>query len=356
MIAPGAAPRHDVPATLDAIEECHRRGWTDGLPVVPPTEERVADMLDHVALAPDHMLGEVPARRRALTAELAAANAVMAGCLPAYFPVVLAAMEALFEHDPNIVHEVSAATNAPALLILVNGPVRGRLGIDGGENFLSPGRRPSMSIARAVRLILTNVFASRPGVLDRGCMGSVARHGVCFGEEEERSPWPPFHTTRGFHAADSTVTVASIQDPEMLGNRYGQTAESLLDATVDAMVSHGLAVHFTFTPSQWFWIPGHWHAEMLRRQGWDRARMQQYVWERALRSHASLKRLGAMRGEIGPGDEAAFVRALPRPEDLFIVRAGGDTGIYSTLFKVYVGMPATTVRIREPASAREAAT
>jgi hypothetical protein len=347
-----SAPRYEIAATLDAIDECYRRGWTDGLPVVPPTAERVAAMLGHAGLAADHVLGEVPARRRVLTAELAAANAVMAGCLPEHFPVVLAAMEALFEHDPNIVHEVSAATNAPALLLLVNGPIRARIGLNCGENFLSPGPRANATIPRAVRLILRNVFASRPGVLDRGCMGSVSRHGVCFGEDEERSPWPPFHTTRGFDAAASTVTVASVQDPEMLGNRYGQTAESLLDSVVDAMVSHGLAVHFTFSATQWFWIPGYWHAEMLHRQGWDRPGLQAYVFERAWRTRAALKRIGAQRGEITAEDETARTRALSSPEDLFVVRAGGDTGIYSTLFKVYVGMPATTVRIHEPGGHR----
>ena len=343
-------PVHEIPDTLDALDECYRRGWTDGLPVVPPTAERVAAMLEHVGLAPDHVLGEVPVRRRLLTAELAAANAVMAGCLPEYFPVVRAAMDALFEHDPNIVHEVSAATNAPALLLLVNGPIRARIDLNCTENFLSPGRRANATIGRAVRLILTNVFGSRPGVLDRGCMGSVSRYSVCFGEDEERSPWSPLHVTRGFRPEQSTVTVASIQDPEMLGNRYGQTAESLMDAVADAMASHGLAVHFTFTETQWVWVVGHWHAQMLSRQGWDRPRMQQYVGERAWRSRAQLKRLGALRGEVTPEDETARILAAPRPEDIFIVKAGGDSGIYSTLFKVYIGMPATTVRIHEPAA------
>lgn len=343
----GRALQYDATDTVDAIEECYRRGWTDGLPVVPPVADKVADMLASMGLAPEHVVGEVPVRRRVLTAERAAANAVMAGCLPEHFPVVLAAMEAFFEHDPNILHEVSAATNAPGWLILVNGPLRRRLGLGCTENFLSSANRANATIGRAVRLILMNVLESRPGILDRGCMGSLCRVGVCFGEDEERSPWPPFHVTRGFEPEASTVTVASVQDPEMLGNRYGVTAESLMDATVDAMVSHGLAVHFTFTETQWFWIVGHWHAEMLARQGWTRPRMQQYVWERAWRTRAALKRLGALRGEIVPGDETERLLAAPRPEDIFIVKAGGDSGIYSTLFKVYVGMPATTVRVHE---------
>ncbi|MGQ4809005.1 hypothetical protein NKDENANG_02400 [Candidatus Entotheonellaceae bacterium PAL068K] len=254
MATPKRAPRSQVPDSLDAIEECYRRGWTDGLPVVPPTADRVAAMLDYVGLAAEHVLGEVPVRRRLLTAEQAAANAVIAGCLPAYFPIVLSTMEVLFQHDPNCIHEVASVTNSTGLLMLVNGPIRQLLGLNCTDNLLSPANRANVTIGRAIRLILMNVFEQRPGVLDRGCMGSLTKYGVCFGEAEERSPWAPFHVSRGFASEDSTVTVATIQDPEMLGNRYGQTAESIMEATADAMASHGLAVHFHET--QWLWIVG----------------------------------------------------------------------------------------------------
>jgi hypothetical protein len=339
--------RYEIDDSVDAIEECYRRGWTDGLPVVPATEDKVEAMLAAAGVAPGDVLGEVPVRRRVLTAERAAANAVMAGCLPEYFPVVLAAMEAFFEHDPNILHEISAATNAPGWLILINGPLRRRLDVGCTDNLLSSGRRANSTIGRAVRLILMNVLESRPGILDRGCMGSLCKLGVCFGEDEERSPWPPFHVRRGFAAAESTVTVASIQDPEMLGNRYGLTAESLMDATVDSMRTHGLGVHFTFMDNQWFWIVGHWHAEMLAREGWTPERMREYVFERAWRTRAEMKRLGALRGDIVTGDDMERIFATPGADDIFIVKAGGDSGIYSTLIKGYVGMPATTVRVRE---------
>lgn len=338
----------------DPIDECYRRGWTDGLPVVPPTTERVAEMLAHAGLAPDQVLGEVPVRRRVLTAERAAANAVMAGCLPAHFLVLLAALDALFEHDGNIVHEISAATNAPGFLILVNGPIRQRLAIACTDNVLSATNRANATIGRALRLIFMNVFESRQGILDRACMGSLSKLGLCFGEDEERSPWPAFHTTRGFAAGDSTVTMASIQDPEMVGNRYGQTAESIMDAVADSIATHGLGVHFTFMPNAFLWIVGHWHAQTLAGQGWDRPRMQRYVWERAWRSPADLKRLGMMRGEIVPEDATARVAAASSPDDILIVKAGGESGIYSTVIKIYIGMPATTVSIHEPRPGRNA--
>jgi hypothetical protein len=148
--------------------------------------------------------------------------------------------------------------------------------------------------------------------------------------------------------------MASIQDPEMVGNRYGQTAESVMDAVADSIATHGLGVHFTFMDNAWLWLVGHWHAELLARQGWDRPRMQRYVWERAWRSRADLKRLGMMRGEILAEDAATPVRAAASPEDILIVKAGGDSGIYSTLIKIYVGMPATTMRVHEPRMERNA--
>ncbi len=330
---------------MDVIEECYRLGWSDGLPVVPPTVQRVEAMLKAVALPPDQVLGEVPVRRRALTAEHAAANAVMAGCLPEYFPVVLATMDAMFQHDPNCIHEASAATNSPGILILVNGPIRNEIGLNCTGNLFSPGHRANATIGRAIRLILINVFEQRPNILDRGCMGSLTKFGVCIGEDEERSPWEPFHVSRGFNDNQSAVTVATVQDPEMLGNRYGGTAESLMDATADAMASHGLGIYLNDAP--WFWVVGHWHAEMLDRQGWSRRRIQEYVYEKAWRSRAQMKRLGAVRGDIVDGDEDIPVPAAPSPEAILILKAGGDSGIYSELLMNYHGLPALTVPIRD---------
>ena len=336
---------HEVDGTLDAIEECFRHGWTDGLPVVPPTLERVEAMLEYVSLPPGQVLGEVPVRRRALTAEHAAANAVMAGCLPEYFPVVLATMDAMFRHDPNCIHEASAATNSPGILVLVNGPIRQEIGINCTGNLFSPGHRANSTIGRAIRLILMNVFEQRVNVLDRGCMGSLTKFGVCVGEDEENSPWEPFHVSRGFDIQQSTVTVATIQDPEMLGNRYGVTAESLMDATADAMASHGLGIYLNDAP--WFWVVGHWHAEMLGRLGWDRRSIQQYVFENSWRTREQMKRLGAVNGQVEAGDEGIRVPAAPSPEGILIFKGGGDSGIYSELMMNYHGLPAITIPIRD---------
>ena len=343
MVANRRARTYEVEETHDLTEECYRRGWTDGSPVVPPTADRIAEMLDYVGLAPDHVIGEVPVRRRSLTAEQAAANAVMAGCLPAYFPVVLATLEVLFQYDPNCVHHASCTTNCATLGIMVNGPIRHRIGLNCTNDMLSPGNRANSTIGRAVRLMMINVFEQRPGLLDQGCMGSLAKHGVCFGEDEERSPWSPFHVSRGFKPGDSTVTVATIQDPEMVCNRYGLTAESVMDAVAEVIASHGMA---TFG-HQWIWIVGYWHAQMLSSQGWGRPAMQQYVWERAWRTQAHLKRIGAVIGEAAPEDDKIRVYAAGSPEDIFIMAGGGDSGSYSEVIMIYNGVPAITNIINE---------
>ena len=338
------ATAHSYPDTLDTIEECYRRGWTDGLPVVPPTADRVQEMLDGVGLAPETVLGEVPVRRRSITAEQAAANAVMAGCLPAYFPVVLATLKALFEHDPNCIHEVSAVTNSTGLITVVNGPIRREIELNCTDNLLSPGNRANATIGRALRLIFINVFEQRPGVLDRGCMGSLTKFGVVFGEDEENSPWEPFHVSMGFSPEQSTVTVATIQDPSMHGNRYGATGESLLDSIADGMASHGLGIYFG-RGIKWFWIVGHWHSELLGRFGWTRRDMQEYLYEKAWRSPGELKRLGMMNGAVAPGDDDAQHRTVDSPDDILIFKAGGDSGIYSELIMNYFGVPAEITTI-----------
>ena len=327
------------------IENCYEMGWTDGLPVVPPTPDRVAEFLEYVGLNPKDMLGEVPVRSRSLNAEQAAANSVMAGCLPEHFPVVLGTMRALFEHDPNCIHELSSVTNSTGVLILVNGPIRKQIGLNCTDNLLSPGNRANSTIARAIRLIRINVFEQRPGLLDRGCMGSPSKHNLCFGEDEENSPWEAFHVSKGFSPDDSTVTVASIQDPAMVSNRYSSgNGEGIMDSVADAMASHGLSTYFN-RGVQWFWIVGHWHSEYLSRFGWDKESMQRYVQKEAWRSKAQLKRLGAIRGDVMPEDENDPVFAAYKPEDIHIIKAGGNSGIYSEVIMNYYGVFATTVKI-----------
>ena len=143
-------------------------GWADGLPVVPATEDLVLEMIQGADLPPEFELGVIQPSNKTVTVEKVAINSVMAGCLPEHFPIVLGAMRALFEHDPNCIHELSSVTNSTGVLILVNGPIRKTIDLNCTDNLLSPGNRANSTIARAIRLILINVFEQRPGLLDRG--------------------------------------------------------------------------------------------------------------------------------------------------------------------------------------------
>ena len=335
--------RLEVDDDFEAVQALYlESGWTDGLPIMPPTLERVEAMLASTPLSPQDIIGEIPPNWGSATVEKLAVNAMMAGCRPEYLPVIIAAVEAMCDEVFNL-YAIQATTHPCAPLIIVNGPICEELGLHGGSGAFGPGWQPNATIGRAVRLMMINVFEQRPGLLDQGCMGSLAKHGVCFGEDEEGSPWSPFHVSRGFKLEDSTVTVATIQDPEMVCNRYGLTAESVMDAVAEVIASHGMA---TFG-HQWIWIVGYWHAQMLSSQGWDRPAMQQYVWERAWRTQAHLKRIGAVIGEAVPEDETIRVYAAGSPEDIFIMAGGGDSGSYSEVIMIYNGVPAITNIINE---------
>src|SRR5260370_53631 len=168
------AMRHAVQSEDDAIEFCFEQGWSDGLPVVPPTEARVQAMLDASGLAADHQIGFIPERRISITAEKVAINAVLAGCRPEYMPVVVAAVEGIC--DPQwAFHGPSTTTSGPAVLLIVNGPITRELNINSRESLFGPGWRANMTIGRALRLVMRNVCGTLPGTLDRSTLGNPGK-------------------------------------------------------------------------------------------------------------------------------------------------------------------------------------
>ena len=180
----------------DAVEFYFERGWADGLPVVPPTDDTVRRFLDEAGRAPSDIVATEPTRGRVITAEKVAINVVMAGCLPEYMPVVLAAIEAMDQPKFNL-HAITARTMGAAVLTVVNGPVAGRLGMNSGVNVFGPGCRPNATIGRAIRLVLTNVSGASPGELDKATLGHPGKYSFCIAEAEDVSPWSPLHVERG---------------------------------------------------------------------------------------------------------------------------------------------------------------
>ena len=232
-----SAERHvETADTIEAIEECFRLGWTDGLPVVPPADYKVREMLAVAGLTGEEELLNLDMRSRVITSENAAANAVMAGCQAEYFPVLVTALRTL-EEERNFVNMAASSTSSPSILMVLNGPIREALGINSRDGLFGPGFRANASIGRAVRLCFMNGFDAWPGQLDRGTLGTPAKYTFCIAENEETSPWEPLHVSRGFAAADSVVTVAVAYNPVSVPNSYAHTGRLL--SICDAAALHG---------------------------------------------------------------------------------------------------------------------
>ncbi len=308
----------------EQIEFCYARGWTDGLPVVPASRLLVAQMLDAAWLKPDTIISGMPSRKVALTAEKVAINAVMAGCKSEYMPVVVAAVKALASEAFGL-HHVASALSGPTIVIVVNGPIAGKLGINAGNNLFGPGERANATIGRALRLILLNCLRYRPGVADRSTMGTPGKYTCCIAENEENHPWQPWHVARGFKPDDSTVTLVAASTLMQIWN-YGNH-EQLLRSIGDAMSFLGSIAILGRTPGAI--VLGGEHAEILRASGWSLRRMQDFVVEHTARNNADLKRAGRIDGEVTPEDEQTMHYALDTPEDVVFLCGGSSIGALS---------------------------
>lgn len=230
-LSPLRSTAYDLAEALDVNEWYQERGWTDGLPIVPPTAERVWACLEAAALAPTDVVALESVRQRPIVAEKVAINAVMAGCVPAYMPVVVAVLRAMAQEPFNL-HGSTASTGGSAQLIVVNGPIRAALGMNATHNVLGNGNRANASIGRAIRLVLINVLGCVPGQLDRSTLGHPGKFTLCIAEDEEDSPWMPLAQERGVPVGQSGVTVMSCISPRQLLNEWTHDPEEIL-ALVD---------------------------------------------------------------------------------------------------------------------------
>ena len=316
--------RYAVNDLGEAIDLCYEKGWTDGLPVIPPTPERVHAMLDAVRLAPQHQVVYIAHRAVAITAEKVAINAVLAGCTPACMPVVLAAIEAI--GDPAWgYHGPGTSTGGAAVLIVVNGPIAQELDINAGDNLFGPGWRANATIGRAVRLIMRNVCGSRPGTLDRGTLGHPGKLSYVIAENEAESPWPPLHVERGFSPTQSAVTVMAAEAPHQFYNQLSNTAEGILTTLCDDMRISGNVVG----QPQYLVILAGEHMRTIASDGWTKAQIRQFIFDHTQNSLAHLKRTQRLSGTVTPEDETRLRPLIESPEDVFIVAAGGRAGAFS---------------------------
>ncbi len=308
----------------EQIEFCYARGWTDGLPVVPATTPLVREMLAAGGYQADDVIAEMPSRKVAVTAEKVAINAVMAGCKPEYMPVVAASVKALA--DPAFgLHHVASALSGPTVVILVNGPIAAKLGINGTNNVFGPGVRANATIGRALRLITLNCLKYRPGVSDRATMGTPGKYTCCIAEDEEEHPWEPYHVEQGFKRDESTVTLIAASTMMQIWN-YG-THEQFLRACADAISFLGSIAILGQTPAAI--VLGGEHAEILRASGWGKRRIREFVVDHTGRSVADLKRAGRIEGAVFDGDDKKIHYALDDPNQLMLIRSGSRIGALS---------------------------
>src|SRR5437867_11648941 len=308
----------------DAIETAYDRGWSDGLPVVPPTEARVRAMLEAAHLPPDHQIGVIRDRAVVITAEKVAINAVMAGCRPEYLPVVAAAVEGIA--DPRwSYHGPGTSTGGAGVLMIVNGPVARTLDINAGDNLFGPGWRANLTIGRAVRLVMRNVCGSRPGLLDRGTLGHPGKVSYVIAENEAESPWTPLHVERGFRPEQSTVTVMAAESPHQCYNQLSNTPEGVLTTLADAMRLGGSAGR---QPQYVIVLAGE-HMRTIGHGGWGKKEIRQFLFEHTQNSHAHLKRTNRLPGSIQPSDETKLRPLVASADDILVVAAGGRAGAFS---------------------------
>jgi len=324
----GLASRHvDVGNAEDLIEACYERGWTDGLPVIPPTPARVLRMLQGTTRRPDEIIGRVPPDLAPCTVEKVAINAVMAGCKPEYLPVVLAAVEAALIDEFGM-HGLLCTTMFGSPVVIVNGPIVQRVGLNSGINAMGQGNRANATIGRALQLVIRNVGGGRPGETDRSTLGNPGKYSFCFAEAEVPG-WESLAVERGFSRQASTVTLFPGEGVQGVVDQKSRTPESLartfaaclraVDHPKLAMAGDALLV---VSPE---------HSRVFIDAGWSKARLLEELTTLLLLD-ADEMLMGA--GGITEGLPLALAgKKIPkfRPGGLIIVRAGGTAGLFSAV-------------------------
>ena len=314
---------HEIPDDpLGAIDYCYEQGWTDGLPVVPPEEGRVQAMLAMEGRPPQTVIAHHPATRLELTVHAAAVNAVMAGCLPEYFPVVVAAFEAM-DREPFNFHGNTVSTGGSGHLLIVSGPIVDEIGMNAGVNLFGPGNRANATIGRCIRLTLLNVFKIMPGIADKSTQGNPGKYSFCIAERADRNPWPPLCEEFDFPEGVSSVTVFAGAGFCNVENHGGNTPEAILDTLANAMANYGC-----ISTGQSVVVLSPEHAEIVARTGWAKSDVREYLFEHAKQPREAIERLGKFERGYDRQDRQDCHRGI-RPDDILVTVGGGDAGGHS---------------------------
>jgi hypothetical protein len=325
-----AARRIELSPLADPFEACADRGWTDGLPVVPPTEERVLDMLDGTKRSPREVIGKVPPNYAECTIEKVAINAVMAGCRPEYMPVVLTAIEAALMPALGL-HGVLATTNACTPVVMVNGPIAKAIGMNSKGNVFGQGNRANASIGRTLQLVVRNIGGGRPGEIDRSVFGTPAKYTFCFAEDEDDPRWESYAVSLGYPRRASTVTVFPGDGITQTIDHISRTPEELCSSyagCIRAIYNTGHVIGV-----QAFLAIAQEHANVFYAAGWSKARVKEELM--------SLLKIPVRELVPGRSGLSGLTEAERVDPDLLIpkfkngtfniIRAGGGAGKYSAI-------------------------
>jgi len=344
-MATAAATTQFIPAD-DLIEQLYEQGVTDGLPAVPPTRDRVERMLlGAPGRARDELLGTIGPQYGEATVEKVAINAVMAGCKPEYFPVVLAGVEALCD-ERLCAHGLNVTLFSAAPWAIINGPVRLMIGLNGGHNALGHGFRANATIGRALRLVIMNIGGARPHELTKATMGQPGQYTAVIAENEEESPWEPFHTERGFSADDSAITLFAGGSPQQISDFQSRSAEQLL-WSIGRTMGGGLWNYKNYPLfGDTILVLSPEHAQVIAADGFSQKEVRQFLYDNITLSLDDLKP-GKEGGEgfgaalLKAGGSKGFVvgdrvRKFRSPDSIFVVVAGGTAGRFSVAIPGWV--------------------
>ena len=339
-----AARRVEVGSLEDEIEACFERGWTDGLPVVPPTEKRVLRMLEGTTRSPDELVGIVPPNYNECTVEKAAINAVMAGCKPEYLPVVLTAIEAVLSEEFGM-HGLLATTYFAGPMVVVNGPITREIGMNARVNALGQGNRANATIGRTVQLVIRNIGGGIPGGVDRAMLGNPGKYTFCFAEREDDSPWDSLAIERGFSPDISTVSLFAASGVTPISDTLSRKPDDLCRSFAACLksVSHPKSAN---QPAPVLVVSPE-HSRRFGEAGWSKA-----LFKETLNKYLQILVSELVSGADGilegiPENRAKDHETIPkfRANSLHIVRAGGDAGLFSAIISSWGGSKSLTKEI-----------
>ena len=337
----------------DAIELMFETGWTDGLPVVPPTGDRVKEFVDYLGRDPSEVIAELPPLDGKATVERIAVNAVMAGCVPEHMPVIVTAIQAMMDERFNL-RGVMCSTGIHTPLVIVSGPIAKELNINGGYNCFGSGWRANATIGRAVKLVLVNLGGAIPGETNKATFGHPGAYTYCVAEDQDANPWEPLHTDAGLDPSDSAVTVFPAEAPHNI-MYHANNPRDFLTVLADTMCTLGNVQMYVMGDT--FVVIGPEHARFLNDGGWRKPDIRQFLFEHARKPVRELKHGGPPQGDaqrghfwprfVDPDDDDQMVPVVRAADRIHIMVAGGRGGPHSVYLPGW-GSRRVTLKIDRP--------